>query len=110
MEAKIKARLSDSQLDQHASAAEELMSGFLWVGFGGAVGAMARYGLGLCLPYNISVVYVDDKYRWLGYDWRIMKLVCRSGLVLNWGRLFLMVGVLGGFTTFSAFSWTRCCC
>ena len=35
----------------------------------------------------ISVVYVDDKYRWLGYDWRMMELVCRAGLVFKLGAV-----------------------
>ena len=37
------------------------MSGLLWVGFGGALGAMARYGLGLYLTVQIFPwSYIDD--------------------------------------------------
>ena len=54
----------------------------LVIGCGGAVGALMRYGLG----------------------WRITLL---AGGGFPWGTLFvngLQIGLLGGFTTFSAFS------
>ena len=81
------------------------MSGFLWVGFGGAVGAMVRYGLGLLFaaqsfPWSTLTINVAGSVM-IGALW---SLFADQAWFVNWGRLFLMVGVLGGFTTFSAFS------
>lgn len=79
----------------------------LLVGVGGSLGAMARYGLsGLvqkhaggsfpwgtlavnfvgCLAIGVVLHYVEDR-----------------GLLGHQARLFAAVGVIGGFTTFSAF-------
>jgi len=82
------------------------MINYLLVGAGGAVGAMARYGVGRALPFG-------------GWPWATFAVNIAGGLlmglVVGWlalrggpgqepWRLFLAVGVLGGFTTFSAFS------
>ena len=87
---------------------------FLQVALGGAIGASARYGVNIMatrlvpgLPVGTLVVNV------LGC--MAMGLLA-SGLALRGGQHlapFLLTGVLGGFTTFSAFSldaatlWTR---
>jgi CrcB protein len=81
----------------------------LLVGFGGGLGAIARYLLGV------------QAGRTLGHGWpygtfaaNILGGLC-MGLLVSWlahrggagqerWRLLLGVGVLGGFTTFSAFS------
>jgi len=77
------------------------------VGLGGAVGSIARYlvGLGvtrtttLAFPLATLIVNVLGSLAiGLLYAW----LVERSGRPEL--RAFLMVGVLGGFTTFSSFS------
>lgn len=82
---------------------------FLLVAVGGAAGAVARYALSL------------QALRWLGAGWPygtlaanalgglLMGLLAgglaqRSGGDADRWRLLLGVGVLGGFTTFSAFS------
>lgn len=78
---------------------------YLLVGIGGAVGAMARYGVGRLLPASASgwptATFVVNLSGGL-----LMGLL--SALLLRAGgeqaRLLLGVGVLGGFTTFSAFS------
>lgn len=85
------------------------MQAFFLVGLGGAIGAMARYGTGVVV----------------GHFWRTSFPVATllvnvvgslaMGLLVGWlartlpawqeeARLFVAVGVLGGFTTFSAFS------
>jgi CrcB protein len=83
---------------------------YLWVAFGGALGSMARYACSAALV------------RWLGagFPWwtlfvnvtgsvvigLLAALVTADGRPLLGGdaRAFLLVGLLGGFTTFSSFS------
>lgn len=81
------------------------MLGFVWVGLGGALGAMARYSLALLLPtqafpWATLTINVAGSFI-IGMLW---SLCGEQEWFLSWGRLFLIVGVLGGFTTFSAFS------
>ena len=84
------------------------MPTFMWVALGGAVGSAARYGvnvwsgrvLGAEFPWHTFIVNVAGCF--------IMGvLVELMALKLNVGgdtRAFLTTGILGGFTTFSAFS------
>ena len=86
------------------------MTQFLLVAVGGALGAVARYGLGLTvgrlapgagwprgtLAANIS----GGLLMGLLAGWLALK----AGAGQESLRLFAAVGVLGGFTTFSAFS------
>lgn len=84
---------------------------FLWVALGGAIGATGRYGIWLLtsrwapnspFPWGTATVNVVGSFL-LGF------------LLTRWGfksdpagpalRDFLAVGVLGGFTTFSTFSF-----
>ena len=82
------------------------MTRLLIVAAGGALGAMARYGVGRLLPST-------------GWPWGTLTVNVLGGLLMGalsgWLasrsqangeslRLFAVVGVLGGFTTFSAFS------
>ena len=85
------------------------MNAFLLVGVGGAIGAMGRYGTSVLV----------------GHFWRtsfpaatmIINVVgsLAMGLLVGWlartlpswqneARLFVGIGILGGYTTFSAFS------
>ena len=81
------------------------MYNFLLVGFGGALGAMARFGVGrivgvTALPWaTLSVNVLGGFAMGLLAGW----LAVRGNGGEGW-RLLLGVGVLGGFTTFSAFS------
>ncbi len=85
------------------------MTVLLQVAIGGAIGAAARYGLvqsigvwtGSAFPFGTLAVNVVGS----------LAMGCVAGLILLRpdGSLqmyapFLMTGVLGGFTTFSAFS------
>ncbi|MGQ3041484.1 MAG: fluoride efflux transporter CrcB [Brevundimonas sp.] len=82
------------------------MTRFLIVAAGGALGAMARYGLGRLLPASgwpwgtLAVNLVGGLAMGLLTGW----LAFRGGAQAESIRLFAAVGVLGGFTTFSAFS------
>ena len=82
------------------------MTRFLIVAAGGALGAVARYGLARLFPAT-------------GWPWATLTANVAGGLLMGllagWLafrggahseslRLFAAVGVLGGFTTFSAFS------
>ena len=80
----------------------------LWVAFGGAIGASARYGvnvwsgrlLGAAFPWHTLLVNIIGCFA-MGVLIELMALKLNVG---NDVRAFLTTGVLGGFTTFSAFS------
>lgn len=82
------------------------MTRFLIVAAGGALGAVARYGVGRLLPASgwpwgtMAVNVVGGLAMGLLTGW----LAFRGGAGGETVRLFAAVGVLGGFTTFSAFS------
>lgn len=85
------------------------MTNWLWVAIGGAAGSVARYGLGV------------QAGRWLGSGWPYGTFIANvfgglmMGVLVGWlahqsggdqerWRSLVGVGVLGGFTTFSAYS------
>ena len=81
------------------------MNQVLLVALGGAMGSVARYGMGLAAA------------RWfgIGFPWGTLLVNVAGGLAMGvlaarlgpageQQRLLLGVGMLGGFTTFSAFS------
>jgi CrcB protein len=77
----------------------------LQVAFGGAIGAAARYGMGVALfrpsagfPVGVLAVNVAGSFL-MG-----LIVVYLGQKMLSHFNPFLMTGVLGGFTTFSAFS------
>jgi CrcB protein len=82
---------------------------FLAVAAGGAIGASLRWlivrwaghALGLAFPYGTLIVNVLGSLV-MG----VAAVAMMERFPGSWGRLspFLMTGVLGGFTTFSAFS------
>ncbi|RZJ17490.1 MAG: fluoride efflux transporter CrcB [Brevundimonas sp.] len=83
------------------------MTRFLIVAIGGALGATARYGLGRLLPTTTGWPWATFAANVVGgllmgllAGW----LALRAGAHQESIRLFAAVGVLGGFTTFSAFS------
>ncbi len=84
------------------------MNHWVAVAVGGAVGAVARFGtvrlltqwLGGVFPYGTLAVNVVGS---LIVGILYVALVERAGAAEEW-RSLLIVGLLGGFTTFSAFS------
>ena len=86
------------------------MMQFLLVAMGGALGAMARYGLGL----TVGRLAPGASWPWATFAANITGgllmgllagwLALKSGAGQESIRLFAAVGLLGGFTTFSAFS------
>jgi CrcB protein len=87
-----------------------VMSRLLLVALGGALGSMARYGVGLAAGRmfpagtwplgTLGVNVVGGLAMGLLVGW----LGLRGGAGQETLRLFAAVGLLGGFTTFSAFS------
>lgn len=84
------------------------MNGILYVALGGALGASGRHLLGMATlksfgpgyPYGTLTANVIGGFLMgLLVGWLALKVSGGSNL-----RLFLGVGLLGGFTTFSAFS------
>ena len=86
------------------------MTRFLLVAIGGALGSMARYGVGLAAGRlfpgsawpsgTLTVNVVGGLAMGLLVGW----LGLRAGTSQETARVFAAVGILGGFTTFSAFS------
>ena len=80
------------------------MLAFLLVGVGGAFGSMARYGVGLALP-TTGFPYATLTVNVIGCFCigMVMPTVARIEALSPELRLLIVVGFLGGFTTFSAF-------
>ena len=79
---------------------------FIYVGFGGFIGAVARYSSNLIfgsilgLPNPLATLFVNI------FGSLLMGSIFyyTSNNPSEFYKLFFMTGVLGGFTTFSAFS------
>ncbi|MRL69505.1 fluoride efflux transporter CrcB [Brevundimonas sp. SPF441] len=86
------------------------MTRFLLVAAGGAIGSMARYGLGLAagrLAPNAGwpvATFAANVAGGLLMGLLVGWLAFRGGAQQEMVRLFAAVGVLGGFTTFSSYS------
>jgi len=83
------------------------MSRFLLVALGGAIGSGARYLvsnwtqalLGAAFPFGTLAVNIVGTFLIGG----VMHLAVSANLIGPELRLFLTTGILGGFTTYSAF-------
>jgi CrcB protein len=83
---------------------------YLWVALGSAIGGAARYGcaglaarwLGAGFPWGTFIVNVSGSLL-IGF---LAALMAPDGRLLAAPdvRTFLLIGILGGFTTFSSFS------
>ena len=81
----------------------------LWIAAGGAIGSVARYWIAVwalpvsgSLPWGTIGINVSGSFL-IGF---FGTLTLENGRypAPEWLRLFVMVGVCGGFTTFSSFS------
>ena len=83
---------------------------FFWIGVGSALGGVARYGcsvlaaraFGAGFPWGTLLVNVSGSLA-VGFLATLALAEGRLPLSVE-ARLFLVVGVCGGFTTFSSFS------
>jgi len=84
------------------------MTNLLFVGLGGFVGSVARYLLGGWLLNQKA----KSRFPWSTFTVNLFGCLAigvlsgvaeRFGMIGPTARLFLFTGVLGGFTTFSAF-------
>ncbi|MFY8199824.1 MAG: fluoride efflux transporter CrcB [Pirellula staleyi] len=108
---KLEAKSDKSHLPNQKEDRMNWISGFLLqpmvlVGLGGAIGSVARYGVGLLLlqvslamqmPLATTIVNISGSF----------ALGCLAGSSSDRSQpfyLFLAVGCCGGFTTFSTFS------
>lgn len=83
------------------------MFNFLLVALGGGLGAAGRYGVSLAMPVR------PGEWPWATFGVNVIGSLA-IGILAGWlstrgeagepWRLLLGVGVLGGFTTFSAYS------
>lgn len=82
---------------------------YLWIAMGGAIGSVLRYAagrgmtlwLGAAFPYGTLLVNIAGSFAiGLLASWFAAKGSADDSAL----RLLLITGVLGGFTTFSAFS------
>ena len=81
------------------------MKGFLVVGIGGFLGSIARYGVGIALAKTtINQFYLGTLSVNLIGCFLIGIFYGYASRWSNEALLFLMVGICGGFTTFSSFS------
>lgn len=86
------------------------LANYFWVALGGGLGTMARYWMTLAVTRIVGETF----------PWGTLLINILGSLVIGWFftftlpngpwpasegiRLFVMVGICGGFTTFSAFS------
>jgi len=79
------------------------------IAVGGALGAVCRYLLGniitrmmgSTLPWGTFIINIAGCF----FMGALMTLIVERGLLPAAWRLFLCVGLLGGFTTFSSFGY-----
>jgi len=91
----------------------QLLNQYLVIGFGGALGSMLRFGLGswidssaakggVIFPWGTIVVNITGCFI-IGF---IATISATDGrwFLSPLTRQFIMIGILGGYTTFSSFS------
>jgi len=92
----------------------QLLMNYLVIGLGGALGSMLRFGIGSLIDSNVQKTgYI--------FPWGTIVVNITGCFVIGFiftistseGRIFLSpltrnfitIGILGGYTTFSSFSW-----
>lgn len=84
------------------------MNPYLLVGLGGAIGAMARYAMGVAVgawPHGFpTATFLINVLGSIAMGLLIGLLAKTTPQYQSEIRLFVAVGIFGGFTTFSSFS------
>src|SRR5260221_210537 len=90
----------------------QLLRNSLVIGLGGALGSMLRFGLGSLI--DTTVQKGGSAFSWgtiivnitgcfiIGFIWTISATEGRI-LLSSYTRSFILIGILGGYTTFSSF-------
>lgn len=90
----------------------QLFMQYLVIGLGGALGSMLRFGLGSFIDSNVQKG--GSAFSWgtilvnitgcfiIGFIWTISATEGRI-LLSTYTRSFILIGILGGYTTFSSF-------
>ena len=85
------------------------MGNYFWIALGGALGSVARYALGSAtaaisatIPWGTIIINILGSFV-IGWFATLSSHDSRFATSEE-ARLFVMVGVCGGFTTFSSFS------
>jgi fluoride exporter len=82
---------------------------YLWVGLGGFIGANARYGLGTLIvnrlgtefPWHTLLINLTGSFL-IGV---VMSVLLERSMLDSSLRLLIVVGFLGGYTTFSSYTF-----
>jgi fluoride exporter len=97
-------RFTVAKSRRHSKFEQNFMLAYLWVAIGGALGSVGRFWLN-----NLVVARAGDSFPWgvliinaLGSF--AIGIFAAIPATHDSARKFLMVGICGGFTTFSAFS------
>ncbi|MEO5361039.1 MAG: fluoride efflux transporter CrcB [Nitrospirota bacterium] len=85
------------------------MTAYLVVGIGGFLGAISRYAIhvwilgkwGRVFPLGTFIINVSGSFL-IGF---VMSILAARNIIDSQWRLFIVVGFLGGYTTFSAFEF-----
>ncbi len=87
-----------------------MVMNFFWVGLGGALGSMARYWMGIVVARHLGeafpwgTLFINIIGSFVIAFFGTLTLPQGPHAVPNEARLFVMVGICGGYTTFSSFS------
>ena len=92
------------------AASAQAADAYFWVAIGGAIGSMARHWstvvanvlLGAVFPWGTLLINIIGSFV-IGFFFAITGPDGRFDAPLS-ARLFVMTGICGGYTTFSAFS------
>lgn len=92
------------------AASAQAADAYFWVAIGGAIGSMARHWstatanalFGAAFPWGTLLINIIGSFL-IGFFFAITGPDGRFDASLN-ARLFVMTGICGGYTTFSAFS------
>ena len=77
-----------------------ISSSLIWIALGGAFGAITRYAVSLIVGYPYGTLTVNI----VGSFLMGLLFIYLNQKGLDRWQPFLLIGLLGGFTTFSAFS------